>query len=229
MHHVRLLLASALLMVGCAADDSPGAGGVETAVAPAPSADAAAPASDAVPEATASATAAVATEAPDSTPDTAPADSMTTEATTSETPTTETPATGTTATETSATAAPTTAAATTDPTTTEATTTDPTTTEATATGAPTTAAPTTAAPQPSVDGSVVFYEATCDVCHRADGEGSGADLSLSTLDLDAVIEIVRFGVEGTEMEGWDFEPRPPGLTREEIEAVAAYVMSLRGA
>ena len=71
----------------------------------------------------------------------------------------------------------------------------------------------------------MFYEATCDVCHRADGEG--ADLSESTLALDAVIEVIRFGVAGTEMEEWDFEPKPPGLTMEEIEAVAAYVMTLR--
>ena len=29
------------------------------------------------------------------------------------------------------------------------------------------------------------------------------------------------------MEGWDYEPKPPGLTRAQIEAVAAYVVSLR--
>lgn len=46
MHQVRLLLASALLMVGCAADDAPAGGSAATAVTSAPSADAAAPAAD---------------------------------------------------------------------------------------------------------------------------------------------------------------------------------------
>ncbi len=71
----------------------------------------------------------------------------------------------------------------------------------------------------------MFVEATCDVCHRAGGEG--ADLGSSTLDIAKVTEVIRFGIPGTRMEGWDFEPKPPGLTRSEIDALVDYVMSLR--
>lgn len=223
MHHVRLLLASALLIVGCAADDSPGAGATSAAVTPARSADGAAaaepdsegaaPGTDATPDSTATVTAATAAAAP--TTDTNPADGTattdtatpTTAAPTTTAPTTDTgtnPAVGTATTDT---AAPTTAAPT--------------------TAAPTTAAPTTAVPEPSIDGFAVFLDATCDSCHRGDGDGTGADLRASTLDRDAVIEVIRFGVADTEMDGWDFEPKPPGLTREEIEAVADYVLTLR--
>ncbi len=240
MQYVRLLLASALLMVGCAADDSLSAGPTAVAVTEAPPADAAAPASDpeaepvsgdAASESTAPEPAATADATPTTAAPTSDTATPTTAAPTSDTatPTTAAPtsdtATPTTAAPTSDTATPTTAAPTTAaPTTTDTAT--PTTATPT-TAAPTTAAPTTTAPQPSIDGSVVFFEATCDSCHRGDGEGTGADLRSSTLGLDAVIKIIRFGVAGTDMDGWDFEPKPPGLTREEIEAVAAYVMTLR--
>ena len=230
MHHVRLLLASALLIVGCAADDSPGAGATSAAVTPArpadgaaaaePDSEGAAPGTDATPDSTATVTAATAAAAP--TTGTNPADGTAT--TDTATPTTDTA--------TPTTAAPTTTAPTTDTGTnpadgTATTDTAAPTTAAPTTAAPTTAAPTTAVPEPSIDGFAVFLDATCDSCHRGDGDGTGADLRASTLDRDAVIEVIRFGVADTEMDGWDFEPKPPGLTREEIEAVADYVLTLR--
>lgn len=238
MRRLRLLLVSAVLMVGCAADDSLGGnvpasteaseteatGGTDAPTETAPETTAA-PATDTTggPAPATVSTTAPPTEATDATGTSVPAgDAATPTSTTVETigpATTADPADSDiddAATPTSTAAAPTT----TETTTTEA----PTTTETPTT----TAAPTTTVPVPAVDGAVVFYEATCDSCHGADGRGgSGADLSESTMDLDAVIEVVRFGVADTEMEGWDFEPKPPGLTREEIEAVAAYVMTLR--
>ena len=238
MHCVRLLLVSAVLVVGCAADDSlggtvpapteaPGTGVTDGTDAPTETVPetAAAPATDTTDDAAPAAvsTTAPPTETTDTTAASVPAsDAAPPTSTTVETAgpdTTPDPAAG----DTDDAATPTSTAA--APTTTETTTTEaPTTTETPTT----TAAPTTTVPAPSIDGAVVFYEATCDSCHGADGRGgSGADLSESTMDLDAVIEVVRFGVADTEMEGWDFEPKPPGLTREEIEAVAAYVMTLR--
>ncbi len=225
MHPVRLLLVSALLMVGCAADDSLGGGTTATAVAPAPSADGAAPEPAPADDVTVTTTEALAGDAAGSngaTPESA-APTTDTAAPTTAAPTG--PADGAEVTDTAAPASE--APAEPTPTTTAA----PTSadgTEPTTTAAPTTAAPTTAAPEPSIDGFAVFLDATCDSCHRGDGDGTGADLQASTLERDAVIEVIRFGVAGTDMDGWDFEPKPPGLTREEIEAVADYVLTLRG-
>ena len=87
---------------------------------------------------------------------------------------------------------------------------------------------TTVGEQPEVDGATIFYEATCDACHGAGGEGgSGSSLRASTLDFDEVVNVIRFGVPRSQMKGWDFQPKPPGLTQEEIIAVATYVMALR--
>ena len=204
MHSVKLALVSALLVAGCAADDnlSVGAGAADSSLS-----------------ATAAAENGTATTRTATTPDLAAERTASTSATAPETAGETTAATSTT------TPADTTreTTTTTTPTTTPADTTRETTTTTTPT---TTPADTTSMPEePGVDGFAVFVDATCDVCHRADGEG--ADLSASMLHIDAVIEVIRFGVTDTKMEGWDFEPKPPGLTRAEIEAVAAYVMSLR--
>lgn len=224
MHHVRVLLLSALVTVGCAADDTLSSGVDGSGIAPASTVTEAASlpsttADDAAGNVTVTTTQALAADAtaPASTsraPDTDSTDiAPTTAAPDSPGDGTETTDTATTASEAPAeptasdTAAPTTAAPT--------------------TAAPTTQPPTTAAPEPSIDGFAVFLEATCDSCHRGDGDGTGADLQASTLERDAVIEVIRFGVAGTDMDGWDFEPKPPGLTRGEIEAVATYVMTLR--
>ena len=222
MHQVRLLLLSVLLAAGCAADDSVDTIADVSRATPASSIDQAAPTLAASPDGTISTgtpgtTAAPAgstapatvTDSADTPIETATAPAGTTSETTTTTPTPTTTPTGTTSETTTTTPTPTT---TPTGTTSETTTTTP-------TGA------TSMPEEPGVDGFAVFVDATCDVCHRADGEG--ADLSASMLHIDAVIEVIRFGVPDTQMEGWDFEPKPPGLTRAEIEAVATYVMSLR--
>ena len=204
MHQVRLLLLSVLLAAGCAADDSVDTIADVSRATPASSIDQAAPTLAASPDGTISTGTPGTTAAPASS--TAPATVTDSADTPIETATA--PA-GTTSETTTTTPTPTT---TPTGTTSETTTTTPT--------------GTTSMPEePGVDGFAVFVDATCDVCHRADGEG--ADLSASMLHIDAVIEVIRFGVPDTQMEGWDFEPKPPGLTRAEIEAVATYVMSLR--
>ena len=204
MHQVRLLLLSVLLAAGCAADDSVGTIADVSRATPASSIDQAAPTLAASPDGT------ISTGTPGTTAAPAGSTAPATVTDSADTPIeTATAPAGTTSETTTTTPTPTT---TPTGTTSETTTTTP-------TGA------TSMPEEPGVDGFAVFVDATCDVCHRADGEG--ADLSASMLHIDAVIEVIRFGVPDTQMEGWDFEPKPPGLTRAEIEAVAAYVMSLR--
>ena len=230
MHAVRLLLMSALLTAGCAAGDSIDAIADASRATPASSIDQEAPTLAASPDGTISTDTPGTTAAPASS--TAPAtvtdstDTPTETATApADTPTEATAAPADTATGTPTTAVPGTAPA--DTPTPTSTTAPP--TPAVTTTVPDSAVSTTAPSQPPIDGFTVFYEATCDACHGASGQGStGADLRASTLNIEAVIEVIRFGVPDTQMEGWDFEPKPPGLTEDEIEAVAVYVMSLRG-
>ena len=244
MHSVKLALVSALLVAGCAADDHLGVGtgaadpSLSAAVAKNGTATArTATAPDLAAESTASTSATASNTAEETTAlthTTTPADTTSETATTTPAPTTtpaDTPPEATAApaapaTETTTTGTPTTAVRSTAP----ADTPSPTsTTTAVTTTVPDSAVTTTAPSQPPIDGFTVFYEATCDACHGASGQGgSGADLSASTLNIETMIEVIRFGVPDTQMEGWDFEPKPPGLTEEEIEAVAVYVMSLRG-
>ena len=218
MHPVRLLLVAAVLVSGCAADDSLRAGvdttGRDVSVTPTTSTTPVPSAADA------SNTASVTDNAAPRTSTTAGDDSATT---TTPDPSIPADATGDTATTTEALPSITTTTTASTTTTTTTTTANSTTTTSTAT-----TTTTTLAPEPAVDGFTVFIDATCDTCHGADGRGgTGADLATSTLNLNSVIEVIRFGVEGTVMEGWDYEPKPPGLTRAQIEAVAAYVVSLR--
>ena len=238
MHPVRLLLLSVLLAAGCAADDSVGTIADVSRATPASSVAQEAPTLAAGPDGTistgtpgtaaapANSTAsATVTDSTDTTTETAtaPADTPTETATAPADTTTETTTTETTTTETPTIAVSSTASADTS-TTTSTTVPD----SAVTTTVPDSAVSTTVPSQPPIDGFTVFYEATCDVCHGASRQGgSGADLSVSTLNIEAVIEVIRFGVPDTQMEGWDFEPKPPGLTTDEIEAVAVYVMSLR--
>ena len=229
MHPVRLLLLSVLLAAGCAADDSVGTIADVSRATPASSVAQEAPTLAAGPDGTistgtpgtaaapANSTAsATVTDSTDTTTETAtaPADTPTETATApADTTTTETP---TIAVSSTASADTSTTTSTTVP------------DSAVTTTVPDSAVSTTVPSQPPIDGFTVFYEATCDVCHGASRQGgSGADLSVSTFNIEAVIEVIRFGVPDTQMEGWDFEPKPPGLTTDEIEAVAVYVMSLR--
>ena len=94
---------------------------------------------------------------------------------------------------------------------------------------PDSAVSTTAPSQPPIDGFTVFVRGHLRRLPRRQRAGKHRGRSrASTLNIEAVIEVIRFGVPDTQMEGWDFEPKPPGLTEDEIEAVAVYVMSLRG-
>lgn len=198
MQPAKSFLVVVILMASCAADDRLDIGGSQTDLGP----------STATASTTLSAQGAAAPSgAPNPGAETATTSPVTAPATTA-------PPSSTTASP-SDTATPTTAS-------------PPTTAATTTASPPATAATTTSPEEQGIDGFAVFVDATCDACHGADGKGgSGADLSASTLDIDSVVEAIRFGVPGTEMEGWDFEPKPPGLTRAEIEAVAAYVTSLR--
>lgn len=88
--------------------------------------------------------------------------------------------------------------------------------------------PSTTAIQQVVNGKNIYYDATCDVCHGATGEGgTGNNLRKSTLGFEQVVNVIRFGIPDTVMQEWDFEPKPPGLTLAQIEAVARYVMTFR--
>ena len=211
MQPAKSFLVVVILMASCAADDRLDIGGSQTDLGPS--------------TATASTTlSAQGTAAPSGAPNPGADNTGAETATTS--PVT---APATTAPPSSTTASPSDTAIASPSNTATPTTASPPTTAATTTASPpATAATTTSPEEQGIDGFAVFVDATCDACHGADGKGgSGADLSASTLDIDSVVEAIRFGVPGTEMEGWDFEPKPPGLTRAEIEAVAAYVTSLR--
>ncbi len=80
---------------------------------------------------------------------------------------------------------------------------------------------------PAMTGGAELYERTCAVCHGPEGEGTGAAKPL-TGPLDHgeqatdVATVVRGGVTGTSM--FAFEGL---LTTAEIEAVSAYVLTLR--
>jgi cytochrome c553 len=74
----------------------------------------------------------------------------------------------------------------------------------------------------SVDGKTVF-ETNCTSCHGADGTAGiagAADLSTSGLDLNSKVEIIRDG-KGTMQAFGNM------LTEEEIQAVAAYIETLK--
>jgi mono/diheme cytochrome c family protein len=73
-----------------------------------------------------------------------------------------------------------------------------------------------------VDGKTV-YEMNCIACHGADGQAGvagAANLSASGLDLNSKVEIIRNG-KGTMQAFGD------ALTEEEIQAVAAYIETLK--
>jgi mono/diheme cytochrome c family protein len=75
---------------------------------------------------------------------------------------------------------------------------------------------------PSTNGRVLFEE-KCTVCHGSDGKQNtmgAADLSTSKLNHETVVTIIKSGKNG-------MKAFSPELNDEQIEAVAAYVESLR--
>ena len=222
MHRLRLLLVSALLVTGCAADDQPAALGRADPLAAVASPTTTSTASSGSPTTTAT-VGGDTTTAPDpaeaDTPTPTPAPDTTVAAVsqgaTSDSPEGDESATPTPSTPPDAETAPS-----------EEETVTPTATPvSTPQEAPNPTDTPAAVNPPAIDGFAVFNDATCAVCHGVGG--SGADLTESTLGQAEVVAVIRFGTAGTDMEGWDFEPKPPGLTLAEIEAVAAYVMGLR--
>ncbi len=94
---------------------------------------------------------------------------------------------------------------------------------------------TAAAPQEPASGEEV-YQVNCEPCHGAEGKGDGPaarfleamprDLTagdwmfVDEMTVEAVAELVRDGIQGTEM-----EPFEELLYEAEIQAVAEYVMA----
>jgi len=83
---------------------------------------------------------------------------------------------------------------------------------------------TTMAQETSTPTGKQIFEANCKVCHGPDGKGvpgtGAADLTASTLSKEQIISQVTDG--GKQMPSFK-----DALTREEIEEVAEYVMTLR--
>ena len=220
MHRLRLLLVSALLVTGCAADDPPAALGradppAAPAAAPTDPADTTAPTSLARDDTAIEASSIAEADTPTPTPAPGTTVAAVSQGAASDSPAGDESATPTPSTPPDAEAAPGE----------EETVTPATTPISTPQEAPDPTDTPAAVNSPAIDGFAVFNDATCAVCHGVGG--SGADLTKSTLGQAEVVAVIRFGTAGTDMEGWDFEPKPPGLTLAEIEAVAAYVMGLR--